>query len=108
MYYLRDIGVVLNQYPELNKIYHRVNISHNVKYDPVYDMDSVDLRNHIHELRDSIDALSLQLKEVKSDLDVCENNEGRLSKIFHILKTRLPKGKEDKLQSKLITLINGL
>ncbi len=108
LYYLRDIGVVLNQYPELNKIYHRVNISHNVKYDPVYDMDSVDLRNHIHELRDSIDALSLQLKEVKSDLDVCENNEGRLSKIFHILKTRLPKGKEDKLQSKLITLINGL
>ncbi len=108
LYYLRDINVVFKQCPELNKVYNRVSVSHNVKYDPVYDMDSVELRSHIYELRDSLDALSLQLKKVKSNLAVCENNEGRLSKVFHILKTRLPKGKEEKLQSKLITLINGL
>ncbi len=108
LYYLRDISVVFKQCPELNKVYNRVSVSHNVKYDPVYDMDSVELRSHIYELRDSLDALSLQLKKVKSDLAVCENNEGRLSKIFYTLKTRLPKGKEEKLQSKLITLINGL
>ena len=71
-------------------------------------MDAVDLRNYVYELRDSIDALSLQLKETKSDLAVCENIEGRLSKIFHILKMRVPSGKEEKLQSKLITIINGL
>jgi len=108
LHYLKDIEVVMGQFPDLYKKYNRVKASHNVKYDPVYDMDAVDLRNHIYELRDSIDVLSLQLKETKSDLSVCENREGRLSKIFHTLKTRVPSGKEDKLQSKLITLINGL
>ena len=98
----------MSQFPDLYKKYNRVKTSHNIEYDPVYDMDAVDLRNHIYELRDSIDVLSLQLKETKSDLSVCENREGRLSKIFHTLKTRVPSGKEDKLQSKLITLINGL
>lgn len=108
LHYLRDIEVVMGQFPDLYKKYNRVKTSHNVKYDPVYDMDAVDLRNYVYELRDSIDALSLQLKETKSDLAVCENIEGRLSKIFHILKMRVPSGKEEKLQSKLITIINGL
>ena len=98
----------MGQFPDLYKKYNRVKTSHNVKYDPVYDMDAVDLRNYIYKLRDSIDVLSLQLKEIKSDLSVCENREGRLSKIFYILKTRVPSGKEEKLQSKLMTLINGL
>tara|TARA_R110002124_G_scaffold72647_4_gene194518 strand:+ start:1319 stop:1843 length:525 start_codon:yes stop_codon:yes gene_type:complete len=108
IHYLRDIDVVMSQLPALRKTYERISSSHSVKYDPVYDMDSVELRSHIYELRDSIDSLSLQLKETKNDLAVCENSSGRLSKIFYILKERVPKGKEDKLQSKLITLINGL
>jgi len=108
LHYLRNIDVVLKQFPELYKKYKRVSESYNVEYDAVYDMDAVDLRNYIYELRDSVDVLSLQLKETKNQLAVCEGNDGRLSKIFHILKTRVPSGKEDKLQSKLITIINGL
>jgi hypothetical protein len=88
LHYLRDIDVVLKQFPELYKKYKRVSESYNVEYDPVYDMDAVDLRNYIYELRDSVDVLSLQLKETKTQLAVCEGNDGRLSKIFHILKTR--------------------
>ena len=35
LHYLKDIEVVMGQFPDLYKKYNRVKTSHNVKYDPV-------------------------------------------------------------------------
>jgi|DEB0MinimDraft_12_1074336.scaffolds.fasta_scaffold11425_2 hypothetical protein len=108
LHYLRIANDLLGQLPELRKIYSRVKKSHSVEYDVVYDMGAKELREYIYELRDSVDTLSLQLKELKTTVDTYESNGGRFSKLFFILKSRVPEGKEEKLQSKLIQLINEL
>ena len=71
-------------------------------------MNTLELRHHIYRLRQNLESLSLRLTKTEARLDKRDREDERLSDIFHIIRKRLPAGKEKQLKSKLITIINGL
>ena len=108
IHYLKNINILFSHSPNLRDAYQRVSNLHSKGKDPINDMDIAELRNHIYNLRQNIESLSLRLTKTETRLDLSDMEGERLSDIFETIRRRLPAGKEGSLKSKLITVINGL
>jgi len=108
LHYLRNAHVLFSQHPNLDESYRRISKLRENTIDPIDEMNTLELRHHIYRLRQNLESLSLRLTKTESRLDKRDREDERLSDIFHIIRKRLPSGKEKQLKSKLITIINGL
>lgn len=108
IHYIRNIDELLKYDKALDSMYRRVLKKHQLGHDPLLDMSESELREKVRELRDIVDGLSLNIKQLSAQLREKRHRDSRLDDIVKVLQLRMPEGAEKVVEAKLISILNGL
>tara|TARA_R110000744_G_scaffold268195_2_gene381869 strand:+ start:198 stop:725 length:528 start_codon:yes stop_codon:yes gene_type:complete len=77
-------------------------------FDPIYNMDTVNLKNEIFSLRQKVSDLYCKIEGYKQERDNQQKDTNRMDGIFKLVSQRTHRGSEDKIMSELNAWFNGI
>ena len=89
---------------QLRNSYHRANDIYLGSFDPVYNMDKVQLKQEVFQLRKKIAELEEEVEKVKKKYAW----KGSFGRIQEVLYTKVPIGQEDRVEQALNRYLNDL
>ena len=99
--YIKVDKVLRNQYEKAKDIFFG-------QHDPLYDMATKQLRETAIAMRKELEDKDKQIEEIKELLKIARREGDRLDSIYKMLVKRLPQGREEEVELKIQTYLNGI
>lgn len=108
VHYMRHFDGYMRTDKTARNLYEIIKEGAPVELSPLYRMSVKELRDGLRKMEDQNKELSLIIKGLRQDVKRVRLEEERLTPLMNLIRTGVPKGKEEEARIKFNHIINGL